>query len=91
MFIVLNNLSYYVFILKLRTSNERNVIDKNIRHWNQSRTFQLQLITGMILIFVGLWAGDQALAGEIAPTYIAAFTLLTHQIIVGLIPISNPI
>lgn len=74
-----------------RNSLESNAIDKKIRHWNQSRTFQLQLITGMILIFVGLWAGDQALAGEIAPTYIAAFTLVTLPIIEGLIPISHAI
>ena len=45
----------------------------------------------MILIFVGLWAGDQAQAGEIAPPYIAAFTLVTIPIIEGLIPISHAI
>ena len=37
----------------IQDSLENNAIDKKIRHWNQSRAFQLQLITGMILIFVG--------------------------------------
>ena len=74
-----------------KDSLDSNNIDKKIRHWNQSRAFQLQLITGMILIFVGLWAGNQAQLGEIAPTYIAAFTLVTIPIVEGLIPISHAI
>ena len=74
-----------------KDSQESNDIDKKIRHWNQSRAFQLQLITGIILIFVGLWAGNQAQAGEMAPPYIAAFTLVTIPIIEGLIPISHAI
>ena len=65
--------------------------DKKIRHWNQSRTFQLQLFQVLILIFVGVWAGNQAQAGEIAPTYIAAFTLVTLPIVEGLIPVSHAI
>jgi len=72
-------------------SQASNKIDKKIRYWNQSRAFQLQMITGMILIFVGIWAGNQAQAGDIAPTYIAAFTLVTLPIIEGLIPISHAI
>lgn len=68
-----------------------NEIDKKIRHWNQSRAFQLQMISGMILIFVGVWAGNQAQAGDIAPTFIAAFTLVTLPIVEGLIPVSHAI
>ena len=63
-----------------------NEIDKKIRHWNQSRAFQLQMISSMILIFVGVWAGNQAQAGVMAPTFIAAFTLVTLPIVEGLIP-----
>ncbi len=72
-------------------SKENNEIDKTIRHWNQSRAFQLQIITGIILIFMGIWSGNQAHAGFIAPTYIAAFTLVTIPIAESLIPISHAI
>lgn len=72
-------------------SKENNEIDKTIRHWNQSRAFQLQIITGIILIFMGIWSGNQAHAGIIAPTYIAAFTLVTIPIAESLIPISHAI
>lgn len=72
-------------------SRENNHIDRKIRQWNQSRAFQLQIISGFILICVGIWAGKMALAGEIAPTYIAAFTLVTLPIVEGLIPISHAI
>ncbi|WP_071396063.1 thiol reductant ABC exporter subunit CydC [Bacillus tuaregi] len=72
-------------------SNANSLIDRKLRHWNQTRTFQLQVFTGLILISVGVWAGNQAQAGLIAPTYIAAFTLVTLPIIEGLIPISHAI
>ncbi|WP_394233284.1 thiol reductant ABC exporter subunit CydC [Niallia oryzisoli] len=68
-----------------------NKIDRKLRHWNQTRTFQLQFITALILISVGVWAGNQAQAGVIAPTYIAAFTLVTLPIVEGLVPISHAI
>lgn len=80
------------FITKFSADSQaNNRIDKKLRYWNQTRTFQLQIITGLILISVGIWAGNQALAGEIAPTYIAAFTLVIFPIVEGLVPISNAI
>lgn len=75
----------------LQDSKENNEIDKRIRYWNQSRAFQLQLITGAILIFMAIWSGNQAQAGAIAPTFIAAFTLVTLPIAEALIPISHAI
>lgn len=75
----------------IQDSKENNDIDKSIRHWNQSRAFQLQFITGIILIFMGVWSGNEAQAGAIAPTYIAAFTLVTIPIAESLIPISHAI
>jgi len=80
------------FITRFSTDLQaNNKIDKKLRYWNQTRAFQLQMITGLILISVGVWAGNQAQAGEIAPTYIAAFTLVTLPIIEGLVPISHAI
>ncbi|MBS4220198.1 thiol reductant ABC exporter subunit CydC [Bacillus sp. FJAT-49711] len=74
-----------------RKSKKSDEIQKKLENWNQSRTFQLQLLSGVILIFVGVWAGKAALNGEIAPTYIAAFTLVTLPILEGLIPVSQAI
>src|SRR5699024_5494167 len=48
----------------------------------------LQIFSGLLVLVVGVWAGQQAAAGSLAPTYIAAFTLVTLPILEGLIPIS---
>lgn len=63
-------------------------MERKQRHWNQSRELQLRILSGIILIFMGIWSGTMAQAGEFAPAYIAAFTLVTIPIIDGLIPIS---
>jgi len=75
----------------MKESRETNKIEKKLADWNHARTFQLQVISGLILIFVGIWAGFEALEGEIMPAYIASFTLVTLPILEGLIPVSNAI
>lgn len=72
-------------------SRESHHLEKKIAYWNQARAFQLQLISGTILIFVGTWAGFTAQNGNILPTYIAAFTLVTLPILEGMIPLSQAI
>lgn len=80
------------FIQQYMSDNyESHRMEKKLAHWNQARAFQLQLISGAILIFVGLWAGFTAQDGEIAPTYIAAFTLVALPILEGMIPLSQAI
>ena len=75
----------------MKESRETNKIEKKLADWNHSRTFQLQVMSGIILIFVGIWAGFEATKGEILPAYIASFTLVTLPILEGLIPVSNAI
>lgn len=75
----------------LSDSRDNNQIDKKIRHWSQSRTFHLQIISGLILISTGIWAGNQAHAGELAPAFIAAFTLVVIPVVESLIPVSHAI
>lgn len=72
-------------------SQKNNAIDRRLHHWYQSREFQLRVISGFILIMVGIWAGGKAEEGLIGPTYIAAFTLVTIPMIEGLIPVSRAI
>lgn len=71
--------------------NESYETDKALAKRDQDRTFQLQLISGVITVIVGVWAGFQAIEGTIFPTYIAAFTLVTLPIIESLIPISHAV
>lgn len=74
-----------------KDSSEFVRIDRQIRFWNQSRELQLRIISGIILIMMAVWAGGAAGEGLIAPTYIAAFTLVTLPIIEGLIPVSHAV
>lgn len=67
---------------------ENLAMERKQRYWHQSRELQLRILSGIVLIFMGIWSGSMALAGEFAPAYIAAFTLVTLPVIDGLIPIS---
>ncbi|WP_301108096.1 thiol reductant ABC exporter subunit CydC [Sporosarcina sp.] len=75
----------------LEESHESHEMDKKLAYWQQSRTAQLQIFSGLLVLLVGLWAGQQAAAGSLMPTYIAAFTLVTLPILEGMIPISHAI
>lgn len=72
-------------------SKESNEIDKKIHYWQQSRTFQLQLISGVVLISTAVWAGNQVQSGDLAPAFIAAFVLVTLPIVETLIPVSHAV
>lgn len=81
-----------IFLEKFFTdSKETSVIEKKMTYWNHTRNLQLQFITGMILIMVGVWAGFMAKEGSILPTYIASFTLVTLPIVEGMLPISQAV
>ncbi|MGG0717225.1 thiol reductant ABC exporter subunit CydC [Robertmurraya massiliosenegalensis] len=66
-------------------------VERKLSYWNQSRELQLRIISCLILIMVGIWASLAAVEGEIAPTYIAAFILVTLPIIEILIPVSRAV
>lgn len=72
-------------------SKKSHALETKLVYWDQSRTFQLQLMSGAILLMVGVWAGHSAEQGEIIPAFVAAFTLVTLPIIEGLIPLSHAI
>ncbi|MBS4179216.1 thiol reductant ABC exporter subunit CydC [Lederbergia citrea] len=75
----------------MKESRASHKIEKKLAYWSQSRQLQLQMISGLILLMVGIWAGTAAQQGEILPAYIAAFTLVTLPILEGLIPLSHAI
>lgn len=80
------------FLTKFTAERDMSyVTDKDLAKRDQSRTLQLHLISGTITVIVAIWAGLQAIDGTIAPTYIAAFTLVTLPIIEALIPVSGAI
>ncbi|MDV6378107.1 thiol reductant ABC exporter subunit CydC [Sporosarcina sp. GW1-11] len=70
-------------------SHASHEMDKKLAYWQQSRTAQLQIFSGLLVLVVGVWAGQQAAEGLLVPTYIAAFTLVTLPILEGLIPVSH--
>lgn len=74
-----------------KESHASHEIDKKIAYWQQSRTVQLQIFSGILVLVVGVWAGQQAADGLLLPTYIAAFTLVTLPILEGLIPVSHAV
>lgn len=76
------------FITQAQASDQA---ESKLDYWHQDRAFQLQVITGVIVIIVGLWAGLTAQSGAILPTYIAAFTLAAMPIVEGIIPISHAV
>src|SRR5690606_37126888 len=75
----------------MKDSQASHMTEKKLSFWSESRQLQLQIVSGLILLMVGIWAGMQAEQGEIMPAYIAAFTLVPLPILEGLIPISHAI
>lgn len=75
----------------MEDSQVSHEMESKLAYWDQSRRFQLQMISAVILVMVAVWAGYSAEQGELIPAYIAAFTLVTLPIIEGLIPLSHAI
>ncbi|MBC6974837.1 thiol reductant ABC exporter subunit CydC [Bacillus sp. Xin] len=74
---------------------EQNVqlvkIEKKMKRWHHIRDGIIHLIVGMVVISMIIWTGNQAESGQIAPTVIAAFILMTLSITNALIPVSDAI
>ncbi len=75
----------------LEDARKSDASERKLDYWHQTRQFQLQVFTGVLVVVVGIWAGFQAAEGVIAPTYIAAFTLVVMPILEGMIPISHAV
>lgn len=74
-----------------KTVRVTDQIERKMAYWNHSRMLQMQAITGVILIMVGVWAGFEAVEGNILPTYIASFTLVVLPIMEGIFPVSDAV
>lgn len=75
----------------MKASKESFQAKRKLTEYDQSRTFQMQLISAAIVIIVGVWAGLKAGEGVIMPVYIAAFTLVVIPIVEALMPISHAV
>lgn len=75
----------------LQDAKASDQAQQKLDEWHQNRNLQLQIFTGIVVIIVGVWASFSAANGHIAPTYIAAFTLVVMPILEGLIPISHAV
>ena len=74
-----------------KETSDSSKTEGKIASWNHARIFQLQVITGGIVIFVGLWAGHSAAVGQIMPVYIASFTLIIFPLLEAFLPTSQAI
>lgn len=66
-------------------------IEKKMKRWHHIRDGIIHLIVGIVVISMIIWTGNQAGSGQIAPTVIAAFILMTLSITNALIPVSDAI
>lgn len=66
-------------------------IEKKLKRWHHIRDGIIHLIVGIVIISMIIWTGNQAESGQIAPTVIAAFILMTLSITNALIPVSDAI
>lgn len=66
-------------------------IEKKMRRWQHLRSGVVQLVIGIAVMAMIVWAGNQAGAGQIEPTLIAAFSLMMLAITDALSPTSEAI
>src|SRR5699024_4307973 len=64
---------------------------RKMQKWNYFRDALIQLIIGIVIIATIIWSGSQANMETIAPTVIAAFTLMMFSITEALMPISDAV
>lgn len=62
-----------------------------INRWHSYRDFLLQIVVGIAVIAVMIWANIQTGEGVFSPTIIAAFTLMMFAITDALMPLSNAV
>lgn len=72
-------------------SREHQQREGRITAWDHARTFQLQVLSGIIVFTVAIWAGHAAEQGELIPAFIAAFTLVAVPFIEGMLPLSHAV
>ncbi|MCM3745410.1 thiol reductant ABC exporter subunit CydC [Sporosarcina luteola] len=74
-------------------ADERDLleIEKRMKRWQHIRSAVVQLVIGIAVMAMIAWAGSQAETGQIAPTVIAAFSLMMLAIADALSPASEAI
>ncbi|EJS75605.1 thiol reductant ABC exporter subunit CydC [Bacillus cereus] len=65
--------------------------EQRVKSWYHIRDSIIQLVVGIVVISMIIWTGNEAASGQIAPTVIAAFVLMTLSVTNALIPISDAI
>ncbi|PGT19985.1 thiol reductant ABC exporter subunit CydC [Bacillus cereus] len=65
--------------------------EQRVKSWYHIRDSIIQLVVGIVVISMIIWTGNEAASGQIAPTVIAAFVLMTLSVTNALIPVSDAI
>lgn len=79
--------------LEKTTNQDRKILqtERRIQRWHYIRDAVIQLVIGLTVIAMLIWAGLESSQGTIAPTVIAAFTLMIFSITDALAPLSDAI
>ena len=64
-------------------------LERDLRRWERVRTLVAQSVAGVAVILMVYWAGQQSAAGELAPTWIAAFALTVFPLMDVFLPLSE--
>lgn len=67
---------------------ERSMLFRSIDRFHIARDSVIQFVIGMAIIAVLIWTTDASTAGQFAPTFIAAFTLMIFSVTESFIPVS---
>lgn len=65
--------------------------ERKLRAWSRWRMLIGQLVVGIVVVSMLYWSGNQAAAGQIDITLIAAFTLVVFPIADAFLPVSEAI
>lgn len=80
-------------LLQAHKQNDAKLLktEREIQSWERIRNALIQLIIGVAIIFMIIWANKQAGLQTITPTLIAAFTLMVMSITDAIAPISDAV
>ncbi|HEY4600237.1 MAG TPA: thiol reductant ABC exporter subunit CydC [Cerasibacillus sp.] len=80
-------------LLKAQQQNDAKLLqtERHLQNWERMRNAMIQLVIGIAVILMLIWANKQAGLETITPTLIAAFTLMIMSITDALAPISDAV
>ncbi|HBU81397.1 MAG TPA: thiol reductant ABC exporter subunit CydC [Paenibacillus sp.] len=70
---------------------QADIIRLRLRQWTRWRDLLAQCVIGLMVVFVTLWAGSAASAGQLPAVMIAAFVLVLFPLTEALLPVGDAV